>query len=82
MRSSETMEIEIGGHTERRGSARLNKILSQDRADAVKAYIVQAGIHEKRIKTKGYGSSKPVTDGKTELERKQNRRVEYTILSL
>jgi outer membrane protein OmpA-like peptidoglycan-associated protein len=82
MRSSETMEIEIGGHTERRGSARLNKILSQDRADAVKAYIVQAGIDEKRIKTKGYGSSKPVTDGKTEIERKQNRRVEYTILSL
>lgn len=82
MRSSESMEIEIGGHTERRGSARLNRILSQDRADAVKAYIVQAGIDEKRIKTKGYGSSKPVTDGKTELERKQNRRVEYTILSL
>jgi len=82
MRSSETMEIEIGGHTERRGSARLNRILSQDRADAVKAYLVKAGIDEKRIKTKGYGSSKPVTDGKTELERKQNRRVEYTILSL
>jgi len=82
MRSSETMKIEIGGHTERRGSARLNRILSQDRADAVKAYIVQAGIDEKRINTKGYGSSKPVTDGKTELERKQNRRVEYTILSL
>jgi len=82
MRSSETMEIEIGGHTERRGSARLNKILSQDRADAVKAYVVQAGIDEKRIKTKGYGSSKPITDGKTELERKQNRRVEYTILTL
>ncbi|SMG13725.1 Outer membrane protein OmpA [Marivirga sericea] len=82
MRSSETMEIEIGGHTERRGSARLNKILSQDRADAVKAYLVQAGIDEKRIKTKGYGSSKPITDGTTEKERKQNRRVEYTILSL
>lgn len=82
MQSSGTMEIEIGGHTERRGSARLNKLLSQNRADAVKAYIMQAGIDEKRIKTKGYGSSKPITDGKTEKERKQNRRVEYTILSL
>lgn len=82
LRSSETMQIEIGGHTERRGSPRLNRILSQDRADAVKAYIVQAGIDQKRIKTKGYGSSKPVTDGRTEIERRQNRRVEYTILSL
>jgi outer membrane protein OmpA-like peptidoglycan-associated protein len=82
LRSYENMEIEIGGHTERRGSARLNRILSQDRADAVKAYVVAVGIDENRIKTKGYGSSKPVTAGRTEEERKQNRRVECSILSL
>ncbi len=66
----------IEGHTDASGSDQRNQTLSQQRADAVKAHLVAAGIAENRLKTAGFGKSKPVADNATELGRAQNRRVE------
>jgi hypothetical protein len=66
----------IEGHTDSTGSAEHNRVVSQQRADAVKAYLVTAGIDAERLQTMGFGASQPVADNSTELGRSQNRRVE------
>lgn len=73
------MEMEISGHTDNVGSADLNKKLSQDRANAVVAYLVGKGINTKRLKAVGYGMNKPVGTNDTDEGKAQNRRVEFTI---
>jgi OOP family OmpA-OmpF porin len=57
-----------------------NKKLSQDRADAVKDYIVGKGIAAKRLTATGFGSDKPIATNKTATGRQQNRRVEFIIV--
>jgi OOP family OmpA-OmpF porin len=74
------MEIEISGHTDNIGSEQANIILSQDRANAVKAFLVSKAIAETRIVAKGYGKIKPLTTNETEEGRQFNRRVEFSIL--
>ncbi len=67
---------EIQGHTDSSGNKALNTKLSQQRADAVKAVLVnEYGIDASRISAKGYGSSQPVADNKTAAGKAQNRRV-------
>ncbi len=73
----------IGGHTDSLGSVEYNKQVSQGRADAVKDYLVKAGVNPKRLKTVAYGYTKPKfmnqkTWGKTQL----NRRVEIVFDAL
>ncbi|MDX1903297.1 MAG: OmpA family protein [Thermonemataceae bacterium] len=77
-----TMKIEIEGHTDNVGLAAKNQMLSENRAKAVAEYLVQKiGIDASRISYKGYGLTKPIAPNTTEEGRKQNRRVEFTILS-
>ncbi len=69
--------IEIGGHTE---VGHTDKKLSQDRANAVKHYLVTyARISEKRIKAVGYADTRPKTNSLDAAKRAQNRRVEVII---
>ena len=75
-----TMVIEIGGHTDNVGSDELNLKLSQSRAEAVRDYMVLAGIDEMRIRSKGYGESVPIEDNSTEEGRAANRRTEFEIV--
>lgn len=72
--------IEIGGHTDNVGTAANNLKLSQERAEAVRAYLLSRGIAEDRVTAKGYGLTQPVADNKTEDGRAQNRRTEVKIL--
>jgi outer membrane protein OmpA-like peptidoglycan-associated protein len=70
------MNIEVAGHTDSRGSDEYNMNLSQQRAEAVRNYLVSKGIAADRLSAKGYGESQPVAGNVTDEDRFKNRRVE------
>jgi len=72
--------VEIGGHTDNQGSEAHNIQLSGKRADAVVNYLIENGIPAKRLRSKGYGFSKPVANNSTEEGRAANRRTEFKII--
>ncbi len=79
--------VELGSHTDCRGSNEYNNTLSQKRADAAVKYIVGKGIDKKRITAKGYGETQPVnkcTDGVScsEEDYQMNRRTEYKVIGI
>ena len=80
MNAKKTMEIEIAGHTDNVGDKEANLKLSQERAEAVRSYLIKKGISSERITAKGYGDTKPVADNSTEAGRQQNRRTEVKII--
>jgi len=72
-----TAEVAIHGHTDNVGGAKHNMTLSLGRAEAVKTYIVSRGVPASRIKTKGYGFTKPIADNSKAEGRAKNRRIEF-----
>ena len=77
LKNDASLRLEIQGHTDNIGVPAANLKLSQDRAAAVKAYLVSTfGVAATRLTTAGLGDTKPVGDNKTENGRTQNRRVE------
>jgi outer membrane protein OmpA-like peptidoglycan-associated protein/tetratricopeptide (TPR) repeat protein len=79
MKDVSNLKIEIGGHTDNTGSAKLNEGLSADRAKAVMNYLVSKGISGSRMTFKGYGPNKPIATNNTADGRQQNRRTEIKI---
>ena len=75
-------KVRIEGHTDSRGDADYNKQLSQDRADAVREYLIESGIDETRLASKGYGEEQPIADNDTATGREKNRRVEFRIVEV
>lgn len=77
----EIIQIRVEGHTDSQGSARYNKTLSQNRAEAVVRWLVDnGGVDESRLMAKGYGFDEPVASNDTEEGRAENRRVAFEIL--
>jgi OOP family OmpA-OmpF porin len=76
----ELVRVEIQGHTDNRGVPAANRALSQARADAVRDYLVKAGVAAERITARGYGDSRPLVPNLTDKNRARNRRVEFIIL--
>lgn len=70
------LHVEVGGHTDNTGSAEVNTRLSQQRAEAVVAYLVEKGVSADRLTAHGYGPERPIADNGTPEGRAQNRRVE------
>ena len=70
----------IEGHTDNKGNDAANKKLSQDRATAVKNYLITHGINPARLQAIGYGEERPLTSNDTEEGRSHNRRVVFTII--
>jgi outer membrane protein OmpA-like peptidoglycan-associated protein len=75
-----SIRLEISGHTSSEGDAGFNQKLSQDRADAVKAWLVEKGVSPERIQTRGVGPDEPIGDNKTPAGRVKNRRIEFKVL--
>jgi outer membrane protein OmpA-like peptidoglycan-associated protein len=78
--TSKGYSITVHGHTDDVGSDAYNQELSERRAQAVRDYLVDAGIGAAIISTKGYGKSKPLVAAKTPQARAKNRRVEVEIV--
>ncbi len=76
----EEERIELGGHTDNVGTAKSNLILSEARANTVRAYLIMKGIDPTRVTAKGYGFSVPVADNRSAEGRAQNRRTEVKVL--
>jgi len=74
-----TWSLEIQGHTDNKGGDDYNQKLSEDRANAVKKYLVDKGIKAERIIAKGFGLTKPIATNDTPEGREKNRRVEFII---
>jgi outer membrane protein OmpA-like peptidoglycan-associated protein len=81
MKQNENLQVEIGGHTDSYGNNKYNKVLSERRANAVKSFLTSKGIDTRRVKTVGYGETKPLASNDDEDEGRQyNRRVEFKVL--
>ncbi|MCB9282612.1 MAG: OmpA family protein [Lewinellaceae bacterium] len=76
------ISIRIEGHTDNVGEYKSLVDLSEQRAQAVKDFLVRKGVHPTRIETVGYGPSRPVSDNKDEDSRSLNRRVEVRITQI
>ena len=72
--------VQIEGHTDATGSAAYNETLSENRADAVRSYMLQRGVEAHRLVAVGYGMTRPIADNGTVQGRAQNRRVEVLIV--
>jgi outer membrane protein OmpA-like peptidoglycan-associated protein len=77
------LRIEVGGHTDARGSNAANQKLSQARADSVLAYIQRKfpTLTPEQFTVKGYGESEPLVPNTSELNWAKNRRVEFVVLN-
>lgn len=77
------LRVEIGGHTDSRGSATYNLNLSQERAQAVHDYLMIKfpGLESSQFTVKGYGEGNPVAPNTSDLNMAKNRRVEFVVLN-
>lgn len=75
------LSVIIHGHTDNVGKDNENMILSENRAKSVYSYLTQNGIDTARLKSKGFGQTKPVVSNSTEEGRAKNRRTEFVIIS-
>jgi outer membrane protein OmpA-like peptidoglycan-associated protein len=80
MNENPTLRVRIEGHTDNAGNDDKNMQLSEDRANAVKDYLVSKGISEDRITAEGFGETTPIADNGTAAGRTKNRRIEIKIV--
>lgn len=76
MKKYDTVKFNIEGHASQEGTDQRNMTLSNDRANAVKAYLINAGVNGENLNSVGFGESKPVASNTNEEGRVLNRRVE------
>jgi OOP family OmpA-OmpF porin len=82
LKDNPTIKVEIGGHTDSRGSARRNQALSEARANAVRNYLIaNHGISPDRLTARGYGKDMPIESNRTSAGRAANRRIEFVVMS-
>jgi outer membrane protein OmpA-like peptidoglycan-associated protein len=80
MKKYDSVNFVLNGHSSTEGTEQRNMMLSVDRANAVKSYLVNNGVITGRLKTEGFGELKPVASNDTEDNRSINRRVEIEII--
>ena len=77
--SGKPFRIRVEGHTDDQGTATTNNRVSQARADAVKAYLIELGVPAANVDAKGFGEDKPKVPNDSDEHRAQNRRVEVIV---
>lgn len=77
MNQNADLKFEVQGHTDNTGNAALNQKLSEQRAQAIVAKLVEMGISANRLTAVGKGQSSPIADNGTDEGRAKNRRVEF-----
>ena len=80
--SASGKQFEVAGYTDSVGNPALNQQLSERRAQAVKAFLVEQGISEDLLIAKGYGQENPIADNGTREGRAKNRRVELHAITV
>lgn len=80
LQSRPDVEVELGGHTDGKGTESYNARLSERRARSVRDYLVSKGVAASRMTARGYGESAPVATNDTDDGRELNRRVELRVL--
>ena len=75
-----TSRFSIEGHTDSDGSNALNQTLSENRAAAVKNFLIENGIEASRLRSTGFGETKPIDTNKTAKGKANNRRVEVKLI--
>jgi outer membrane protein OmpA-like peptidoglycan-associated protein len=76
----EIVKLEVQAHTDIAGAAKLNELITEARAKAVLAWLVEHGVPAEKLVAKGYGSAKPIADNKTAAGRLQNKRMQFVVL--
>lgn len=76
---AEGLKVGIYGHTDNVGNDGSNQKLSEERANAVKSYLLSKGLPAQRIESKGFGSANPIADNNTAAGKAQNRRVQIVL---
>lgn len=79
MKNDAALKMSIEGHTDNVGSDASNQKLSENRANAVRNYLVRQGVSESQLTVTGFGETQPVADNKTAAGREKNRRVELKL---
>ncbi|MDB5256859.1 MAG: hypothetical protein JWM14_1554 [Chitinophagaceae bacterium] len=82
MKTNKKVMVQIEAHTDDIGSEEFNRNLSDKRAKEIVSYLNKKGIQSARMKSKGFGKTKPRAEGETEEARALNRRVELHILDI
>jgi outer membrane protein OmpA-like peptidoglycan-associated protein len=77
LKDNPAIKFEIDGHTDNSGSAAHNLVLSQQRAESVKAQLVNMGVDAARLTNRGFGDTKPISNNNTPEGKANNRRVEF-----
>jgi outer membrane protein OmpA-like peptidoglycan-associated protein len=80
LKENPSLRFSVKGHTDATGSASANQTLSEARAEAVVARLVEMGIDRSRLSAKGLGQNSPIADNSTDEGRAKNRRVEFVKL--
>jgi OOP family OmpA-OmpF porin len=80
MRKCADVPMEVGGHTDSQGREVMNQSLSQSRAEAVVAALLERRVLTSNLTAVGYGETVPVADNKTEAGREANRRIEFKLV--
>jgi len=74
-----SLNIEVGGYTDNVGGDVMNQTLSENRAGAVRSYLVEQGVTTNSVSAKGFGNTQPVATNDNAAGRQENRRVELVV---
>jgi outer membrane protein OmpA-like peptidoglycan-associated protein len=73
------LNIEVGGYTDNVGGDAMNQTLSENRASAVRTYLIEQGVAMTSVSAKGFGNMSPVSSNDNAAGRQENRRVELVV---